>query len=200
MASTAGYMVSVALSTSSTAPSLSPYRSHGIFNPPSGCPRCSSGCSARADIYVYICIHISIYVYCTCRSFVRAICKCRPHMQTIIIYKLGFDQDYFTFTLILVINIVPCSEFPWTDFMNYNCFQSRSPRDPFGDLKFRSSWQPKRNSENTRLFFTTHAGCPRCSFAGRPGTLHLDLPKPASRKPPPITRIWWHSTLWGGAP
>ena len=34
------------------------------------------------------------------------------HMQTLIIYKLGFKQNYYTFTLILLIKIVLCSEFP----------------------------------------------------------------------------------------
>ena len=34
------------------------------------------------------------------------------HMQTLIIYNLGFNQNYHTFTLILLINIVLCSKFP----------------------------------------------------------------------------------------
>ena len=33
-------------------------------------------------------------------------------MQTLIIYKLGFNQNYYTFTLILLIQIVMCSKFP----------------------------------------------------------------------------------------
>ena len=37
----------------------------------------------------------------------------RSHMQTHIIYKLGFNQNYYTFTLILLIKIVVCSKFPW---------------------------------------------------------------------------------------
>ena len=36
----------------------------------------------------------------------------RSHMQTRIIYKLGFNQNYYTFTLILLIKIVMCSKFP----------------------------------------------------------------------------------------
>jgi len=34
------------------------------------------------------------------------------HMQTPIIYKLGFNQNYYTFTLMLLIKIVLCSKFP----------------------------------------------------------------------------------------
>ena len=34
------------------------------------------------------------------------------HMQTLIIDKLGFNQIYHTFTLILLIKIVLCSKFP----------------------------------------------------------------------------------------
>ena len=34
------------------------------------------------------------------------------HMQTLIIYKLGFNQNYYTFTLILLIKIVLYSKFP----------------------------------------------------------------------------------------
>ena len=30
----------------------------------------------------------------------------------IMIYKLGFNQNYYTFTLILLIKIVVCSKFP----------------------------------------------------------------------------------------
>ena len=36
----------------------------------------------------------------------------QPHMQTLIIYKLGFNQNYHTFTLMLLIKIVLCSECP----------------------------------------------------------------------------------------
>jgi len=34
------------------------------------------------------------------------------HMQTLVIYKLALDQNYYTFTLILLIKIVLCSKFP----------------------------------------------------------------------------------------
>jgi len=36
----------------------------------------------------------------------------RAHLQTLRIYKLGFNQNYYTFTLILLIKIVLCSIFP----------------------------------------------------------------------------------------
>jgi len=32
-------------------------------------------------------------------------------VQTLIIHKLGFNQNYYTFTLILLIKIVMCSKF-----------------------------------------------------------------------------------------
>jgi len=34
------------------------------------------------------------------------------HMQTLIIYKLGFNQNHYTFTFILLIRIVLCSKCP----------------------------------------------------------------------------------------
>ena len=34
------------------------------------------------------------------------------HLQTLIIYKLGCNQDYYTFTSVLRTNIVLCGEFP----------------------------------------------------------------------------------------
>jgi len=34
------------------------------------------------------------------------------HMQTLIFYQLGFNQNYYTFALILLIKIVLCSKFP----------------------------------------------------------------------------------------
>ena len=33
------------------------------------------------------------------------------HLETLIIYKLGFNQNYYTFTSILLIKIVLCSNF-----------------------------------------------------------------------------------------
>jgi len=43
-------------------------------------------------------------------------------------YKLGVLQNYKTFTLILLIKIVLCSEFPPTWFINYECFDMRLHR------------------------------------------------------------------------
>ena len=34
-----------------------------------------------------------------------------PHVETLIIYKLGFNHNYHTFALILLITIVMCSKF-----------------------------------------------------------------------------------------
>ena len=39
------------------------------------------------------------------------------HVQTLIIGKLGVDQNHYTFTLILLIKIVLCSRFPRTKFI-----------------------------------------------------------------------------------
>ena len=57
------------------------------------------------------------------------------HMQTLIIYKLGFNQNYYTFTLILLIKIVLCSKFPSTKFINYKCFEMKSS-PPLADAEY----------------------------------------------------------------
>jgi len=60
------------------------------------------------------------------------LCACRSegfHMQTLIIYKLGANQNYYTFTLILLIKIDMCSKFPGTKFSNYKCFEMRFERE-----------------------------------------------------------------------
>ena len=44
------------------------------------------------------------------------------HMQTLLIYKLGFNQNYCTFTSILLIEIVLWSKFPLTKSMNCQYF------------------------------------------------------------------------------
>jgi len=36
----------------------------------------------------------------------------RTHLQTFIIYRLSFNQNYYMFTLVLLIKTVLCSEFP----------------------------------------------------------------------------------------
>ena len=50
---------------------------------------------------------------------VHFICK---HL---IIYKLGFNQNYYTFTLILLLKIILCSKFPLTELINHKCFEMR---------------------------------------------------------------------------
>jgi len=50
---------------------------------------------------------------------------CRFYTQTLIFYKLGFNQNYHTFTLMLLVKTVLCSKFPWTKFINYKCFEVR---------------------------------------------------------------------------
>ena len=49
------------------------------------------------------------------RKFIGPLAALEPgqsHLQTLVIYKLGFSQDYYIFTLILLIKIVLCSKFP----------------------------------------------------------------------------------------
>jgi len=41
------------------------------------------------------------------------------HVETLMVYKLGFNQNYFTFSLILLIKLVLCGNFPRTMFINY---------------------------------------------------------------------------------
>ena len=36
----------------------------------------------------------------------------QSHVETLIIHKLGFNQNHYTFTLILLMNIVMCRKFP----------------------------------------------------------------------------------------
>ena len=47
------------------------------------------------------------------------------HMQTLLIYELGFNQDSFTSTFILLRKKVKCSRFPWAKFTNCKCFDMR---------------------------------------------------------------------------
>ena len=39
------------------------------------------------------------------------------------IYELGFNKNYYTFTSILLINIVLSSKFPCTKLIDYECFE-----------------------------------------------------------------------------
>jgi len=50
----------------------------------------------------------------------------RIHMQTLITYKRGFNQNYYTFTSIMLTKIVMCSKFHRTKFINYKCFHMRT--------------------------------------------------------------------------
>ena len=43
----------------------------------------------------------------------------QPHMQTPVIYKLSFIQNYYTCGLILQVKIVLCNKSPQTKFINY---------------------------------------------------------------------------------
>jgi len=47
-------------------------------------------------------------------------------------YKLGFNQIYTTFPLILLLTIVLYSRFPATKFVNYKCFEMRSEMNAGG--------------------------------------------------------------------
>jgi len=49
-------------------------------------------------------------------------------MQILIIHKLGFNQNQYTFSLILLIKIVLCSRFRLTKVTDYKCFHLRSSR------------------------------------------------------------------------
>jgi hypothetical protein len=50
------------------------------------------------------------------------------HMQTFLIYKAGFNQNYCTFALNLLMKIVLCSQFHWTKLMDHKCFITRFAR------------------------------------------------------------------------
>ena len=47
------------------------------------------------------------------------------HIESLKIHKLGFNQNYRTFTSILLIQIVLCSIFHCTKFKNHKYFQTR---------------------------------------------------------------------------
>ena len=51
---------------------------------------------------------------------------CQSHMRTLIFHKLGFNQNYCTFTLILLKKIFLCGKFPRTKFINYEHFEMQS--------------------------------------------------------------------------
>ena len=47
------------------------------------------------------------------------------HMQTLIIYQLVLNQNYYTSAVILLANIVLCSKVQWIKFIDYKCFHMR---------------------------------------------------------------------------
>ena len=58
------------------------------------------------------------------RNFFRF--SSRFHLRTLVIFELDFNQNFFTFTLVLLmIKMVMCSDFPWTQFIDYMCFHMR---------------------------------------------------------------------------
>jgi hypothetical protein len=54
------------------------------------------------------------------RGFVRGF-----RLQKLLIFKLGLNQNHYTFTSISLIEIVLYSGFPWTQFINYKCCHMR---------------------------------------------------------------------------
>ena len=66
------------------------------------------------------------------------------HVQTLIIHKPGFNQSYRTFTFIILITIVLGSNFPWTKFTSYKCFQVSTARRCGGRVIIRT---PTRNQK-----------------------------------------------------
>ena len=77
------------------------------------------------------------------------------HLQTLIIRKLNFYQNYNAFTLILRTKIVQCSIFPWTKCINSTCF----------DMGFRASLERawlKHVTHSCRRWSSNPSG--KCSY------------------------------------
>ena len=51
----------------------------------------------------------------------------RSHVETLMLSTLGFNQNDYTLASILLLKIVLCGQFHCTKFMNYKCFDMRSP-------------------------------------------------------------------------
>ena len=68
---------------------------------------------------------ISYLPYPLCRSYLPY-----PLCQ-LVIYKLGFNQNYHTFTLSSLRKIVRCNKFSCSRFINYECFEMRSETPGF---------------------------------------------------------------------
>ena len=73
------------------------------------------------------------------------------HQQTLIIHELGFNQNFYTFTVIVLIKIVMFSKLPSTKFINYKSFDMRSlmegRRSGVGHLAATARW-PARSSHS----------------------------------------------------
>ena len=54
-----------------------------------------------------------------------SIVKVRFHLQTLKIYKLGFNQNHFTLTSMLLMKSFSCSELSWCEFINNKCCDMR---------------------------------------------------------------------------
>ena len=59
------------------------------------------------------------------------------HVQTLTIYKPGFNRNDYTFTLILLIKISLCSKLHSTKFTNYKCYEMKSAPNLQGGLRAR---------------------------------------------------------------
>ena len=87
----------------------------------------------------------------------------KSHMQTLILYKLSFNQNYFMSTLVVLINIDMCGKFPWTESINYECFDfKKSPCTRFPWWQHSLSWcsaPPLRGPDGIQLQpITIHQG------------------------------------------
>ena len=129
--------------------SLSKCKHYLPKNPPTSTPskRLYSVSFLKHD-YLPLYFIIYCFIYCKPRFFVcistpstfiwnerdedqqmQALSNQESHMQTLIIYKLGFNQNYYTFTLMLLIKIVLCIKFPWINFIKYKCFEMKSSKE-----------------------------------------------------------------------
>ena len=57
-----------------------------------------------------------------CQSDLVNRAKGGVHVETLVIHDLGFSQNYYTFTLILLVKMILCRKFHWTKFNNFMCF------------------------------------------------------------------------------
>ena len=89
-------------------------------------------------------------------------------MQTLVIYEVGVNQNYYTFTLVLPIKIILCSKFPRSKFIGYKCFDMNSVQP----LCVHVTCNPLRASWSfLRVFFdaigVTHHTAPKLTDAYR---------------------------------